>query len=96
MESAKQDKRDDERGEPRSASWYEILKDYCRDGGVCIDVDGVEDNGTSRDELVDAEIEGNVRFGGLGEFFTPWDLQERKEIDVRKNDNQKILAIISG
>jgi hypothetical protein len=35
-----------------------------------MDVDGVEDNGTTRDELVDAEIEGTVRFGGLGEFFT--------------------------
>ena len=32
-------------------------------------VDGVEDNGT--DALVDAEIEGTARFGGLGEFFTP-------------------------
>jgi len=46
---------------------------HCRGGGVCIDVDGVEDNGTTRDELVDAEIEGTVRFGGLGEFFAPWD-----------------------
>jgi hypothetical protein len=34
-----------------------------------VDVDGVEDNGTTRDELVDAEIEGTARFGGLGEFF---------------------------
>ena len=55
-----------------------------------MDVDGVEDNGTTRDELVDAEIEGTVRFGGLGEFFTPWDLQEQKEIDVRKSGNKKI------
>jgi len=39
-----------------------------------MDVDGVEDNGTARDELVDAEIEGTARFGGLGEFFVPWDL----------------------
>jgi len=37
-----------------------------------MDVDGVEDNGgTTRDELVDAEIEGTMRFGGLGEFFAP-------------------------
>jgi len=37
-----------------------------------MDVDGVEDSGgTTRDELVDAETEGIVRFGGLGEFFTP-------------------------
>ena len=36
-----------------------------------MDVDGVEDNGTARDEFVDAEIEGTVMFGGLGEFFTP-------------------------
>lgn len=47
-----------------------IINHY-RGGGVCMDVDGVEDNGTMRDELVDAEIEGTVRFGGLGEFFTP-------------------------
>lgn len=44
-----------------------------------MDVDGVEDDGTTRDELVDAEIEGTVRFGGLGEFFAPWDLQGREE-----------------
>jgi len=50
---------------------YRTLKGYCRGGGVCIDVDGVEDNGTARDELVDAEIEGTARFGGLGEFFVP-------------------------
>lgn len=37
-----------------------------------MDVDGVEDSGTARDEL--AEIEGTVRFGGLGEFFVTWDL----------------------
>lgn len=49
-----------------------------------MDVEGVEDNGTTRDEFVDAEIEGTVRFGGLGEFFAPCDLQERKEIDVKK------------
>lgn len=49
-----------------------------------MDVDGVDDNGTASDELVDAEIEGTDRFGGLGEFFTPWDLQERKEINVKK------------
>jgi len=67
------DKRDNERGGPRSPNRYEILKDYCRDGGVYTDADGVEDNGTARDELVDAEIEGAVRFGGLGEFFAPWD-----------------------
>lgn len=36
-----------------------------------MDVDGVEDNGTARGVLVDAEIEGTVRFGGLGEFFVP-------------------------
>jgi len=36
-----------------------------------MDVDGVEDNGTARDD--DAEIEGAARFGGLGEFFAPWD-----------------------
>jgi len=36
-----------------------------------MDVDGVEDDGTARDELVDAEIEGTVRFGGRGEFFVP-------------------------
>ena len=58
----------------RAVNRHEILKSHCRDGGVCIDVDGVEDNGTTRDELVDAEIEGTVRFGGLGEFFAPWDL----------------------
>ena len=61
--------------------WYETLEDHCRGGGVCIDcidVDGVEDNGTANDEVVDAEIEGTVRFGGLGEFFTTWDLQGRK------------------
>ena len=52
------------------ASW----KNHYRGGGVCTEVDGVEDNGTTRDELVEAEIEGTVRFGGLGEFFTPWDL----------------------
>lgn len=28
-------------------------------------------DGTTRDGLVDAEIRGTVRFGGLGEFFTP-------------------------
>ena len=39
-----------------------------------MDVDGVDDNGTARDEVVDAEIEGTARFGGLGEFFVPWDL----------------------
>ena len=39
-----------------------------------MDVDGVDDNGTARDELVEAEIEGTARFGGLGEFFVPWDL----------------------
>lgn len=44
---------------------------HCRGGGVCMVVDGVEDNGTARDELVDAETEGAVRFGGLGEFFVP-------------------------
>lgn len=49
-----------------------------------MDVDGVEDDGTARDELVDAEIEGTVRFGGRGEFFVPWDLLERKEGMVRK------------
>jgi len=47
------------------------LKGHCRGGGVCIDVDGVDDNGTARDELVEAEIEGTARFGGLGEFFVP-------------------------
>jgi len=54
-------------------------------------VDGVEDNGTTRDELVDAEIEGTVRFGGLGEFFAPWDLQERKKKkkNRQKNESQK-------
>jgi len=35
-----------------------------------MDVDGVEDDGSTRDELVDAEIEGMAMFGGLGEFFT--------------------------
>jgi len=60
---------------------------HCRGGGVCIDVDGVEDNGTTRDELVDAEIEGTVRFGGLGEFFAPWDLQERKK--KKKKSSEK-------
>ena len=48
---------------------YWVVIDHCRGGGVCMDVDGVEDNGTARDEVVDAEIEGTVRFGGLGEFF---------------------------
>lgn len=51
-----------------------------------MDVDGVEDNGTARDELVDAEI---VRFGGLGEFFTPWDLHRGGgEQTSEKNDDQ--------
>ena len=49
-----------------------------------MDVDGVEDNGTARDELVDAEIEGPARFGGLGEFFAPWDLQIRRKVRIRK------------
>ena len=50
-----------------------------------MDVDGVEDNGTARDEVVDAEIEGTVRFGGLGEFFVPWELCIGKEgRNVRK------------
>jgi len=34
-----------------------------------VTADGVEDIGT--DELVEAEIEGTARFGGLGEFLTP-------------------------
>ena len=55
-----------------------------------MDVDGVEDNGTARDELVEAEIEGTARFGGLGEFFVPCDLciGERKE-GMSEGENQK-------
>jgi hypothetical protein len=48
----------------------EHQRDHYR-GGVCIVMDGVVGNGTARDELVDAEIEGAVRLGGLGEFFAP-------------------------
>jgi hypothetical protein len=57
-----------------------------------MDVDGVEDNGTARDELVDAEIEGPARFGGLGEFFAPWDLQIRRKVRMRKTKNIRRIS----
>jgi len=76
------------RNRPTSILNIEGSIDHCRGGGVCMDVDGVEDDGTARDEVVDAEIEGTVRFGGLGEFFAPEDLQERKK-ERSENGNQK-------
>lgn len=48
-----------------------------------MDVDGVEDNGTARDVLVDAEIKGTVRFGGRGEFFVPCDLRRKSTSEKR-------------
>lgn len=85
----------DEADYGRSVSRCGILEDHCRGGGVCIDcmdVDGVEDNGTASGEFVDAEIEGTVRFGGRGELFTPWDLQGRKEGGERRNSGKKIIS----
>jgi len=79
------------------------LKCHCRGGGVCIDVDGVDDNGTARDELVEAEIEGTARFGGRGEFFAPWDLcigiTKRKgcqKVNTKNNFGMMMGAMESG
>ena len=89
----------DEKDDERSASRCGTLEDHCRGGGVCIDcmdVDGVEDNGTANGEFVDAEIEGAARFGGLGELFTPWDLQGRKGGKSRNSGENNNLKMRGG
>lgn len=66
-----------------------------------MDVDGVDDNGTTRDDVVDAEIEGTARFGGLGEFFVPWDLcigRTKKKGSQKENtkNNLGMMMMMSG
>ena len=72
------------RNQPNGVLNIERSIDHYRGGGVCMDVDGDDDDCIARDEIVDAETEGTVRFGGLGELFAPEDLTSTKERKIRK------------
>jgi len=64
-----------------------------------MDVDGVDDNGTARDELVEAEIEGTARFGGRGEFFVPWDLcrgRTKRKGGQKENTKNNLGMVMMG